>query len=158
MNGNGCSCDSCGGELCPGDVRCGGCGNACDPDENRGFRIKRPVERGDTVVLDYQLVDPRTCLPPDLTVQGAKVWFTVKDYLGRHDLKALFQGVLGTGIENLGSGRVRVTIPATVTAGIPDGVVRIYYDLQVLTGTDGRVWTQEKGLFEVSPDVTRATS
>ncbi len=153
-------CDQCQGDLCPGDVFCGTCGKDCDPDKARGFRRKRRVERGDTVVIDYDLVDPDLGAPLDLTLPGVKVWFTVKYYLDDKDVKALAQLTLGAGIATrdvLTSGRIRVTLPATVTAQVNEGATRLYYDLQVLDGT-GRVTTVEKGLFVVEPDVTRTTS
>jgi hypothetical protein len=153
-----CSCKSCGESLCPGDVLCGTCGEPCDPDENRGFRIKRPIERGDTLVLEFAPTVPGTGQSPNLADSGSKAWFTIKDYLSRWDLQALFQGTIGAGIEIQGGvgNRIVVTVPAAATSVIPDGLQRLYYDLQILW--NGRVWTAEKGLFEVSPDVTRATS
>ncbi len=150
-----CPCDSCGTELCPGDVRCGDCGEACDPDKTRGFVIRRPMQRGDTVILDFALVDPFTRIPPNPLDAGFQAWFTVKDYLQQRDIQARFQGTYAGGeIVSLGGGWIRVTMPASSTLWIPDGVVRLYYDVQAASG--GRVWTHEKGLFEVSPDVTRS--
>lgn len=153
-------CDQCQGELCPGDVFCGTCGQSCDPDKARGFRTKRRIERGDTVEIDYDLVDSQGA-PLDLSLTGVKAWFTIKYYLDDKDVKALAQVTFaGGGIAPRDvptSGRVRVTIAAAVTGYILEGTTRLYYDLQILDGA-GRVTTIEKGLFLVDPDVTRATS
>lgn len=151
-----CSCDTCGEDLCPGDVLCSSCGEECDPDKTRGFVIERPMERGDTVELEYELVD-RNGAAIDVLAAGVVVRFTVKDYLSRPDLLAIWQGTVAAGIEQVSIGKIRVTVPPTATANVPDGIVRLYYDLQ-LRDSVGRITTIEKGLFRVSPDVTRATS
>jgi hypothetical protein len=117
----------------------------------------RPWTRGDTIVLDFSLRDPNPPgAVPNLSDSGSKVWFTVKEFLSTQDQDAMFQGTIGSGVELLGGGRVRVTVPANTTAFVPDGTAKLYYDIQVLWG--GRVWTQEKGVFLVDPDVTKATS
>lgn len=152
-------CDQCSGSLSPGDVFCGTCGLECDPDKARGFRVRRALVRGDTGVFDFDLVD-YLGVPQNLTLTGVKVWFTVKYYLGDQDSQAVAQLTLGAGIATrdvLTSGRIRVTLPASVTQYVKDGTTRLYYDLQILDGT-GRITTVEKGLFLVDPDVTRAVS
>ncbi len=155
-----CSCETCGDSLCPGDVLCSSCGDPCDPDKTRGFKLVREMNRGDTHEIEYNLVDSNGGAF-DLSAVGVKVWFTVKDYLSRADSQAIWQGTLENGgIVAVGlptSGMVRVTIPASATALVPDGIVRLYYDLQIKDAS-ARISTIEKGLFEVSPEVTRATS
>ncbi len=84
---------------------------------------------------------------------------TLKDSLTRPDLQAAFQGKFSSGeVASLGGGRVRATVPAEVTRWLPDGLSKLYYDVQVLSGTGGRIWTQERGIFELAPDVTKNTS
>lgn len=154
-----CNCDDCGAGLCFGAVQCDECGSTCDPDKTRGFTEERKINRGDTWQADYDLVDSDG-IPLDLSAPGVKVWFTVAATLPRLATDpVLYQGTLANGeIIAVGlpaSGRARVTIPARATAYLPDGVVRLYYDMQVLDAS-GRVSTVEKGIFVVLPDVTRA--
>lgn len=156
MNQDPCSCDKCGDDLCPGDVICGTCGSACDPDATKGFRIKRPVTRGDTIEIEYALVD-KNGAPIDASAIGTKLWFTVKDYLGRPDVQAVWQGTYLAGIAQDSVGKIRVTVPPTATLQVPDGIVKLYYDLQ-LKDSSARITTIEKGIFEFAPDVTRAIS
>lgn len=133
--------------------------HVCDADYKRGFRVSHAMERGDTKELEYDLVDGDR-LPIDTSAVGVKVWFTIKRYLSDHDLQALWQGTLTSGIAAVGlasSGKIRVTVPADKTAGFPEGIEKLYYDLQVKDAA-GRIATVEKGLFLVSPDVTRATT
>lgn len=147
-----CSCETCGGQLCPGDVLCGTCGNECDPDKTLGFGVVRKMDRGCTVEIDYEIVDENGA-PVDLTLSGTKLWFTVKDYLTRADSQATWQGTLIAGIVIVTSGKVRVTVPAATTQYVPDGIVRLYYDLKLLDSL-GRATIIEKGVFEVAPSVT----
>jgi hypothetical protein len=152
-------CDNCQGQLDPGSITCGGCGAECDPDKARGFRKNRRIERGDTIVVDYDLLD-FAGNPVDLSNPAVKVWFTIKNFLSDADQNALAQVTLGAGItarDSPASGHVRVKVPATVTQFITEGTTRLYYDLQ-LEDAGGIVRTVEKGLFLVDPDVTRATS
>jgi hypothetical protein len=153
-----CSCDACGENLCPGDLACRDCGAECDPDVANGFGLSRPgQQRGDTIVIEYDVVDADGT-PVDCSDPNTKVWFTMKDYLSRPDNRALWQGTLpGDGIVQVSTGKIRVTVPATVTQFIPDGVVKVYYDCQV-KDILGRIATIEKGRFFFVPDVTRATS
>jgi len=151
-----CSCDSCGTQLCPGDVLCGTCGTECDPDKTRGFNTKHSMNRGETKQLEYSLVDADGS-PIDLSADGVKLWFTVKDYLSRADHQATWQGVIGTGIEVLSTGKIRVTLPASATQYLSDGIEKLYYDLKLLDAS-GRSTIIEKGLFEVSPTTTKAIS
>ncbi len=151
-----CDCDACGNELCPGDVLCGTCGEACDPDKTLGFKTKREMNRGETKQIDYDLVDGDGAVV-DLSAMGVKVWFTVKDYLTRADSQALWQGTLVSGIGILSAGKIRVTMPASVTQYLSDGIEKLYYDLKLLDGF-GRATVIEKGLFEIAPSVTRAIS
>lgn len=153
-------CEECSGSLCPGDVFCGSCGRECDPDRARGFTIRRRITRGDTVQLDYDLVDGNGA-PIDLGAFGVKVWFTVKYWLRDADSAALAQPTLENGgilpRDSDASGRIRVTLESTTTQYILEGTTKLYYDLQV-KDADGRISTVERGLFLVDPDVTRATS
>jgi hypothetical protein len=151
-----CSCDSCGNELCPGDVLCGTCGVECDPDKTRGFVTRRAMNRGETKQIDYTLVDEDGQLV-DLEAAGVKLWFTVKDYLSRADSQAAWQGTLVSGIVILSEGKVRVTMPATVTQYLTDGIEKLYYDLKLLDGF-ARATVIEKGLFEIEPSTTKAIS
>jgi hypothetical protein len=131
--------------------------DTCDPDAERGYVIKRPWNRGDTIILKFQLQEPYSKRVPNLSDMGSKVWFTVKTYLTEQDSTALFQGTLLSGdVVDLGGGQIQVTIPAAVTSIAAEGVTKFYYDLQIKWS--GIVWTPEKGLFQVSPDVTRATT
>lgn len=146
---------TCGTDLCPGDVLCSGCGAECDPDETLGFKIKRELNRGETVEIEYDLVD-RNSAPVDLSLPGVKVWFTVKDYLVRADSQALWQGTLSSGIDLVAStaGKIRVVVPAATSQHVPDGIVKLYYDLRLLDAL-GRTTVIEKGLFLVAPSVTK---
>jgi hypothetical protein len=153
-------CEECSGTLCPGDVFCGACGRECDPDRARGFTIRRRVIRGDTIQIDYDLVDSNGT-PIDLSNPLVKIWFTVKYWLRDADVYALAQPTLANGgilpRDVAASGHIRVTIASTVTQYIAEGTTKLYYDLQVLDST-GTVTTLERGLFMVDPDVSRATS
>lgn len=147
------SCEQCGsGPGCPDDVKCSACAPCGDPDAVLGFKTKRYATRGDTIEIDYELVD-KNGAALDLSISGTKAWFTVKDYLIRADSQASWQGTIGTGIVQTSPGRMTVTIPASVTALWPDGVQRLYYDLAVKEPA-GRVTTIEKGLIILDPDVT----
>lgn len=152
------SCDACGTSLCPGDVLCNTCGTRCDVDKTRGFEIKRWANRGDTIELQFDIVDQYNYNTPiDVTTGGCKVWFTLKDQVSKPDSMALWQGTLSAGIVQLYVGRVKVDVPATATQYVADGVTKLYYDLQ-LKDASGRISTLEKGLFELSPDISRSTS
>lgn len=155
-----CNCDGCGAGLCFGAVKCDDCGASCDPDKTRGFTEERKLTRGDTWVADFDLVDADG-IPIDLDAPGVKVWFTIAEQLPRLATSSvLWQGTLGSGIVAVSpatSGKARVTIPASATQYLGDGVVRLYYDMQVLDAA-ARVTTVEKGIFVVLPDVTRAIS
>jgi len=136
------------------------CSSVCDPepgcedsDALRGFTVKRPWNRGDTIILEWSVFDALR-VPFDPTDPASKVWFTVKDVLDKWDEAATWQGTYGSGIESLGGNRIRVTIPASVTAVAYD-LVKLYYDLQIKNPA-GQISTVEKGLFLLSPDVTRA--
>jgi hypothetical protein len=152
-----CDCDACGNELCPGDVLCGTCGEECDPDKTRGFVIKREMSRGETAIIKYVVVDPVTGAPIDLSIAGVKLWFTVKDYLMRADSQAAWQGIIGTGIvvDIPKAGAITVTMPASVTQYLNDGVEKLYYDLKLLDGA-GTARVVEKGLFKIAATTTRA--
>lgn len=153
-------CEDCSGTLCPGDVFCGACGKECDPDRARGFTLRRRVIRGDTIQIDYDLVDSAG-VPIDLSDPDVKVWFTVKYWLRDQDAYALAAptlangGIVGRDVPT--SGRVRVTVDSSVTQHIAEGTTKLYYDLQV-KDAEGRVATVERGLFLVDPDVTRAVT
>lgn len=153
-------CSSCQNALVPGELACGACGSPCDPDVAAGFALRRQVTRGDTIEIDYDLVDSRGA-PIDTSDPGVRIWFTIKYYLRDPDQQALVQATLLNGgivaRDSAQSGRVRVTIAASTTVFIADGIAKLYYDLQVKDSA-GRVGTVEKGLFLVSPDVSRATT
>lgn len=133
-----------------------GCSQECDPDRERGFVITRRMDRGDTIVIAWTVIDAQRS-PIDFSNPSTKAWFTLKDYVIRADVQALWQGTLGAGIVQEVVGTIVVTIPASSTANLPDGVVKLYYDLQVRDSL-GRVSTIEKGLFQVDPDVTKSIS
>lgn len=147
-----CSCDACGYELEIGDVKCGQCGGECDPDATRGFKIKRRLTRGNTLVIDLTAQNPWTKAAPSSGSAGFKARVTVRQNLG--DPTPAFVGSFDSGdIVDLGGGQWRVTIPSDVTYALPDGVVKLYYDVQFVE--DARTWTQEKGLIEVMPGVAQ---
>jgi hypothetical protein len=150
-----CECKQCGEDLCPGDVRCSTCGCDCDPDETHGFKIKRRATRGDTITLEFDIVD-QDGIPIDASATGFKAWFTMKPYFSLPDNRASWQGtILNGGITPVRVGTIRVVIPANATYLIADGIVKLYYDLQI-KDLVGRIATIEKGLFLLSPDVTRS--
>ncbi len=159
MSNDAC-CEECSGTLCPGDVFCGACGVECDPDRARGFTIRRRIVRGDTIQIDYDLVDSAGA-PIDLSDPTVKVWFTVKYWLRDQDVYALAAPTLANGgivgRDAPTSGHVRVTIAASVTQYIADGTTKLYYDLQVKDAA-AHVSTVERGLFLVDPDVSRAVT
>lgn len=145
-----CSCDACGYELEIGDVKCGGCGAECDPDATRGFKIERRITRGNTLVLDIRAQNPFTRASPDSASAGFKARVTVRQNLG--DPYPAFVGSSDLGdVVDAGGGRFVATIPSDVTYAFPDGVVKLYYDVQFVEG--GQTWTQEKGLIRVMPGV-----
>lgn len=149
-------CNSCGNDPCPGTFGCPPPSTCDDPDAARGFRVRRPWVRGDTITLQFQLTEPFSGQRPNLADVGSKVWFTVKRFVSDQDVSAVFAGVLTQGVTDMGGGLVQVDVPATVTAGYFDGKEKLYYDLQAKWS--GRVWTQERGLFILEPDITRATT
>lgn len=155
-----CDCDECGAGLCFGAVKCDECGSPCDPDKTRGFTVDRSMIRGDTWQVEFDLVDAEG-VPLDLSAPGLKVWFTVAATLPKLATEpVLWQGTLANGgiaPVNAYGGRARVTMPATATQYLADGIVRLYYDLQILD-LQGRVSTVERGIIHVEPDVTRAIS
>ena len=145
-----CSCETCGYELEIGDVKCGGCGAECDPDATRGFKIERKITRGNTLVLELRAQNPFTKAYPDADSAGFKARVTVRQNLG--DTYPAFVGSYDLGdIVDQGGGRWLATIPSDVTYAFPDGVVKLYYDVQFVEG--GKTWTQEKGLIRVMPGV-----
>jgi hypothetical protein len=135
-----------------------GCEN---PDAKRGFTTTRSLIRGDTLVADFDLVDPLTGLPVDLSEDGLSVWFTLAETFPKLATSpVLGQATLANGgitaRDVPQSGHVRAMIAASVTANaIADGTTRLYYDVQVKRG-DGRVFTFERGIYLVDPDITRA--
>lgn len=145
-----CSCESCGYELEIGVVKCGACGQECDPDETRGFKIVRTITRGNTLILEVQAKNPFTKLAPNSGSVGFESRCTIRQNLG--DKYTAFIGTFAGGeVVDAGGGLFRVTIPSTVTYALQDGVVKLYYDLQFTEG--GQTWTQEKGLIKVMPGV-----
>lgn len=145
-----CSCETCGYELEIGDVKCGACGEECDPDATRGFKIVRTITRGNTLVLEIQAKNPFTKVAPNSGSAGFQARVTVRQNLG--DKSPAFVGTFAAGdVVDAGGGLYRVTIPSNVTYALQDGVVKLYYDLQFIEG--GQTWTQEKGLIKVMPGV-----
>lgn len=145
-----CSCQA---YSCPGAPFCSAA-KECDPDEASGFSVRRPMVRGETVQIEYVLVNEHGS-PLDVTIAGSQTWFTLKDYIVRADSQALWQGTYGAGVVQIEKGRIVVTIPASATQHLSDGVVKIYYDLRI-KDSFGRVSTVEKGIFDVAPGVTRS--
>jgi hypothetical protein len=151
-----CGCNET--EGCPTTGDAPGCE---DPDYARGFRTKRSLIRGDTLIVDFDLVDPLTSTPVDTSAVGVEVWFTLAETLPRLATSpVLAQATLTNGgITNRdvpSSGHIRAMVAASITANaIADSTARLYYDVQVKTA-DGRVFTFERGIYLVDPDVTRA--
>lgn len=142
---------SCGKPECFATCQCDA---ECDPDAELGFVIHHRISRGESIEIEYELVDVNGA-PVDLNVSGSKIWFTVKDYLEKADSQALWQGTLGSGIVQTTIGRATVLVAAAATQYLPDGVVKVYYSLR-FRDFAGRVATLEKGIFDIEPDVTRS--
>ncbi len=101
-----------------------------------------------------------------------KLWFTVKDSYDAADTAAIVQieetgGLLYINgaaaitaangditVDNAASGNITITLAAAETAKLT--LKSRYYDVQMLTATT--VQTMTSGVFEVSADVTKATS
>ncbi len=159
MISSGCNCDDCGAGLCFGAVLCDECGCECDPDKTRGFTVERKANRGDTITIEWDLLDSNGA-PVNLGATGVKVWFTINPTIPHLATDpVLFQAtLLNGGITIVGlpqAGKIRVVVPASTTYFLTDGIEKLYYDLQVLDA-DTRVSTVEKGRFFLSPDITRA--
>jgi hypothetical protein len=120
------------------------------PDPFTDFR--QQVARGDTVIFDATITRPPGGAAVDLT--GATVVCTGRRTLGADDL-AVFRLELGSGVEvtDAPGGEVRVTIPPSATASLPDWPA-LYTDLEI-TEADGRVSTPLRGRLILTPDVSR---
>jgi len=121
--------------------------------------------RGDTFRNVFQVMRVQLGLPLDtppfsVDITGWTFWFTLKRYYNDPDNLAVFQGITTDGTGNVTitdalSGKVTVFVPPLSTLNMPDADVRLVFDLQ---GKDpaGVVYTAERGVIVVSPDVTRA--
>jgi len=106
----------------------------------------------------------RTITTPPQAI--ATAWLTLKTHAGQSDANAPLQKVIttddvaGTGqIEEAGGpstdGELRFDLTAADTAAL--GTKSYLYDVQVRLATTDKIYTAEKGTFELTDDVTKAT-
>lgn len=109
----------------------------------------KEVIRGDTVILDLQLLDENNN-PVDLSF--AQVVFTAKSDINKPDSQADIQ-VITTHHISPSQGKTRIKIPPSQTNNlIPYQVY--YYDIQVSYSPDD-IFTIYKGYFVCMPDITK---
>lgn len=124
------------------------------------------MNRGDTLVFDLQVLQPipgsDARVPANIT--GWSAWFTVKRFVQDPDSFAIAQITLTTSTPAGGTivftvpvnGQLEITMPPIATRDLPDGgVSELAYDVQV-KDLIGRVFTVDRGILFVDPDVTRA--
>lgn len=109
------------------------------------MRLDYTLIRGDTRVLDLDLLDPATGIAYDLN--GASIAFTIDDSL--FDAKSVGSGIT----VDTSSGSVTVTLQPADTANSPDYRARYRYDVQV-TEAGGTVSTPQRGWITILPDVS----
>lgn len=113
--------------------------------------------RGDTFKIDLPVTqfNPTTQKDEPLNITGSTIWMTAKRYLAESDSNAVFQlespgAIVFTDPVN---GLARATIPHSATVNLPAQCTRLFYDFQLLT-PGSEVYTIEKGLLVIDPDVT----
>ncbi len=144
-------------------------GDRDDGDEfgdSRPRVLRRRTFRGDTFVLDVQILRPPAgslpgSPPVPTNITGWMAWFTLKRTVVDPDRFAVCQltptptGQGGIAFTQPLIGWLEVTMNSIVTRGFPDGNVVLPYDIQVRDLT-GNQFTVEKGVLVVMPDVTAA--
>jgi len=119
--------------------------------------IEREMFRGDSLGFELELMNPLTGAP--LNITGAKFWFTAKNNYVDADERAVIRldtALLGgVSIVDAARGLARVDVPPLATRALPDGIVRLVYDVQIREA-GGSVSTIESGTIKIYPDVTRA--
>jgi hypothetical protein len=135
--------------------------------ESRPRILRRRTFRGDTFVLDTQVLRPPPgslpgSPPVPTNITGWMVWFTVKrtfepDQFAVCQLTTTPTGQGGIAFTQPLIGWMEVTMNPIVTRGFPDGNVALPYDIQV-RDLSGNLFTVEKGVIVVMPDVTEAIS
>jgi hypothetical protein len=137
---------------------------------------RRTMTRGDTIVLDVQVLQPASSGQPaayapqyvPANITGWFAWFTLKFYYSDLDVQAVLQATSvpastpsGGGITftNAANGQMEITGPSIATRNFPDECVKCIYDVKVqTTDTPPRVFTVEQGEYLVYPNATRAGS
>ena len=122
------------------------------------------MSRGDTFVRDIQVTAPPPGAPPGaqpvpVDITGWTLWFTAKYNLADVDAQAVAQlSTLTSGIvlTTPTAGKAEITMPPGATVNFADAPVSIYYDVQA-KDLSGRIFTVERGVIVVTPDVTRTT-
>jgi|ERR1700722_10422018 len=135
---------------------------------------RRYTNRGDTIVIDTQVLEPPVAglpvqNPPTLVpanITGWFFWITIKYYYSDPDSLAVAQCNStpastptggGVTITNALNGQLEGIIPPAATLNFPDSIVECVYDIKAKT-TDSipRFFTVETGTIVVRPNVTRA--
>ena len=106
--------------------------------------------RGDTAEFDFQVNNPQTGLPVDIT--GATIKLAAKKALEDTTL-IIDVSTTGGGITLTAptQGRGHVVIPAAQTTALDNVSQDLPFDLQVAVG--GRIWTVARGRIEVLAQV-----
>lgn len=148
--------------------------------------IQRVATRGDTIVLDFQVLEPARVpgvaiipmtaataadqgieglIPTNVT--GWFFWATFKYYYPDPDTIAIAQADStpqskpvggGVALVTATTGECEVTIPPAATQPFPDSPVTIVYDIRAkTTDTPAREFVIESGQYTINPSVTRAS-
>lgn len=91
-----------------------------------------------------------------VNLDGATLYLTAKWQYSDTDADAIFQLTNGSGITvtNPGAGAISITIPTSATSSLPYALLRLPYDLLVITLSGTRGYPL-RGTLIISPNVTR---
>jgi len=131
----------------------------------------REMFRGDTFVFDVQVLrvppgSPRGTQPLPVNITGWYMWWTLKSHYGDPDNQAIAQSTSTPSSTPAGGGitftlplvgKAEITMASLATRQFPDGNTKLVYDVQV-RDPSGNIFTVERGILVVSPDVTQAIS
>ena len=112
------------------------------------------ITEGDVAVIEWTVTDS-SGNPYDFT-SVVDAWFTLKEDPGDTDAEAVAQYLLSDPLPriSLSSGKVTVTFASGDTTGMASKQY-LYYDFQMLTGTD--IETPFRGKIQFNKEVTKAT-
>jgi hypothetical protein len=116
------------------------------------------MARGDDKTITIAVSDAGGAV--DLT--GTTLWFTAKRSLAEAD-PGLFQKRTGSGITHRAQvgadlGKADVAIAPADTAGLPAFRTTLLWDVQLVDGATGKVYTVASGTLTVDPDATIGTA